>query len=270
MRLAALLSLQVYFMKNSKQLRNFVFIFLLCLYGCGQSNPSVNKVVIATAANMQFAMEALSKKFTESTKITCELTISSSGKLTAQIQEGAPYDVFVSANMKYPQELFSKGFTESPPKIYAYGQLVLWTTIVGLDPNMASLTQEHIDHIALANPKSAPYGSAAMEVLEHYKIKDQVTHKLVYGESISQANQFIMSQSADIGFTAMAVVRSPKIKDIGQWAPLNSNFHSPIAQGVVLIKRQEKSNKAAEQFYEFLFSDTAAEILKTYGYTIDE
>ena len=258
-------------MKDGNIFRSLMFLFFLYLYSCGQKEDKSSKLVIATAANMQFAMEALTQKFTEKTHIICELATSSSGKLTAQIKEGAPYDLFVSANMKYPQELFSHGYAKSAPKIYAYGQLVLWTTIADLEPSIDVLTQEHINHIALANPKSAPYGSAAIEVLQHYNITPQVEQKLVYGESIAQTNQFMMSKSAEIGFTAMAVVRSPKIKGVGKWKILDSDFHSPIAQGAILIKNEQESNTAAEQFYNFLFSDSAIEILKAYGYTtIDE
>lgn len=258
-------------MKYHPGFRYLVFFFILCVYGCGESKSTSTTITIATAANMQFAMEALIEKFTEETHISCELAISSSGKLTAQIKEGAPYDIFVSANMKYPNELHLSDHTEGAPKIYAYGKLVLWTMASDLNPNIESLTNKNIAHIALANPKSAPYGKAAIEILEHYGIKNQVLDKLVYGESIAQTNQFITSKSAEMGFTAMSVVTSPKIKGQGKWLAMNTDYHTPIAQGAVRIKHPKNHNTdGAKQFYEFLFSKRAKDILKEYGYTINE
>jgi len=248
-------------------------VLLSCLpavTGCGDRRGAAEPLTIAVAANMQFAMEALAEKFTDSTGIPCQLIIGSSGKLTAQIAEGAPYELFVAANMKYPREVANRGLAAEPPKLYAYGSLVLWTMKDGLVPSLDILTTKSVSHIALANPKTAPYGQAALEVLQHYGLLDSISPKLVYGESIAQANQFIISGSAELGFTSLSVVLAPHMQGKGSWIALNNDLHAPIEQGVVLLKGEEGPSGAARKFYEFLSGPEAAGILKKYGYSVSE
>ena len=242
--------------------------FILAFITCQEKNT--DKVTIATAANMQFAMKAIAKKFTQKTSIECELIISSSGKLTAQITEGAPYDVFVAANMKYPEAVYKKGLSINSPQVYAQGNLVLWSTTDSIAVSLSTLTTAHIKHIALANPKTAPYGAAALEVISHNNLFDSIKEKLVYGESIAQTNQFITSQSAQIGFTSMSTVLSPQMKNKGKWIELDKSIYSPIEQGAVIIKHTDKDVANAQNFYNFLFSKEAQEILKEYGYSVNE
>lgn len=247
--------------------RKIVIIgFILSLISCQQNKN--HQLTIAAASNMQFAIEALTASFTQETGIACQTVISSSGKLTAQIKENAPYDIFVSANMKYPNELFHSGFSQDKPKVYAHGKLVLWSMNEKIQPSIDILLSKKVKHIAIANPKTAPYGAAAIEVLKYHKIYAAVKHKLVYGESISQTNQFILSQSAEIGFTAKSVLLSTKMKGEGKWITLNDDSYSPISQGIVLIKTRNSKNEEARKFYNFLFSTKAKGILETYGYLV--
>lgn len=245
------------------------FIILLCL-GCNSNSKQVNSITIATAANMQFAMEALTQQFTSQTGIDCHLVVSSSGKLTAQIKEGAPFDIFVAANMKYPAEVYKSNLAQQSPRIYAYGKLVLWTMRSDLQAELNSLSTASVKRIAVANPKTAPYGQAAIEVLQYYDLFESVQTKMVYGESIAQTNQFITTQSADIGFTAMSVVLSTQIKGQGSWSELSASSYSPIEQGVVLLKNKPATSMLAQQFYNYLFSEDAKEILQSYGYSVNE
>ena len=168
---------------------------LLATYGFTQTPKQ--KVTVAVAANMQHAMDALKEKFEKETGVTVEIILSSSGKLAQQIQEGAPYDVFISADTKYPLTLYQNKFAGDSPKVYAKGLLVLWTVRNDIKPsgNLQVLLDEKIKKIALANPKIAPHGVAAEEVLKYYKLSEKVKDKLVYGESITQTNQFIMTQN---------------------------------------------------------------------------
>lgn len=253
-----------------KYIKIYFLLFWLVLFSVACNDQNNQKITIATSANMQFTMKALTTAFTTKNGIECELVISSSGKLTAQIKEGAPYDIFVAADMKYPNEVFNSGLSTFPPKIYAHGKLVLWSVAENITPSLKALQETSIKHIALANPKTAPYGIAAVEVLEKYHLLDSLKEKLVYGESISQTNQFIISKSAEAGFTAMSVVLSDELKNKGNWVALDEDLYTPLSQGVVLIKNNIENNVNAQQFYDFLFSDEAKEILKKFGYSVDK
>ncbi len=250
-----------------KNLKHFTFLFLFLVIGC--TKPNTQKVTIATAANMQFAIQEITTSFTKQTGIACDIIISSSGKLTAQIKEGAPYDILVSADTKYPQALHTSGFTTKPPEIYAYGKLVLWSISKDITPSIKSLTDKKIKHIAIANPKTAPYGEAAISVLKQAGIYDQIEDKLVYGESISQTNQFIVSGAAQVGFTAKSVVLSPKMKEKGNWIAINDSSYTPIAQSAVIIKKVSVTENTIN-FYKFLFSAKSKEILENFGYLVIE
>jgi len=219
---------------------------------------------------MQFAMQELAEHFSDQTGISCDLTVSSSGKLTAQIREGAPFDLFVSADLKYPQTLYRDGLGERPPKVYAYGKLVLWTLSDTLDPSLEILSDPGVRHIALANPETAPYGAAALEVLKGEGLYEEVQEKLVFGESIAQTNQFIVSRAAEIGFTAMAAVLSAELRGKGRWKALKADSHAPIAQGALLLRAGSRRQDAALAFYEYLSSAEAAAILEKYGYSTHE
>ncbi|WP_373057636.1 molybdate ABC transporter substrate-binding protein [Zunongwangia sp. H14] len=234
-------------------------------FSCNIENKA--ELRIATAANMQFAMKDLVQEFMQKTGVPCEIIVSSSGKLTAQIKAGAPYNIFVAANMKYPNDLYNSGIAKQKPEIYAFGSLVLWTLKDSLTPSVEILQDQRLKHIAVANPKTAPYGTAAIAFLKNKGLYKEVKPKLVFGESISSVNQFIFSESADIGFTAQSVVLSPKMKGKGAWIKLDPKSYPSIEQGVVLLpQKDEKKAKNAAEFYKFLFSPEAQQILQDYGY----
>ncbi len=226
------------------------------------------EIIVAVAANVQFAMQDLEKAYEQKSGFAIKTVISSSGKLTAQIQNGAPFDVFLSADMKYPDTLYAAGFAEAKPKVYAYGSLVLWTMKeVDWSQGIRILLNAKTRKIAVANPQTAPYGAEAIKVLQHYQMYENVMPKLVYGESIAQVNQYIFSQATEMGFTAKSVVVSPEMRGKGKWLEIDSAAYSPIAQGAVILKHGSKNHpQAAQAFYDFLFSETAKKILKEYGY----
>ncbi len=223
---------------------------------------------IAVAANAQFVSEKLKDAFTKETGITTELTVSSSGKLTAQIEQGAPFDVFLSADMKYPEELFSKGFATAKPQVYAYGTLVMWTLKnIDLTKGLNALLSTGVQKIAIANPKLAPYGEATIQALTKQALLEKVQPRIVYGESISQVNQYLLTGAADIAFTAKSVVLDSAVSGKGKWAEVSNKLYNPIAQGAVIIKSSGATNSAgAAAFYSFLFSKKAKAIFKKYGY----
>lgn len=251
-------------MKNT----NTLFLFLVFLFNQCQTAEKTAPLTIATAANMQFAITELTEAFSQRTGITCQTVVSSSGKLMAQIQAGAPFDVFVSADMKYPTALFETRWTTAAPEVYAYGKLILWTTAPQLTPSLSVLSTDSIQHIAIANPKIAPYGEAALEVLTAYGLHQKIAHKFVMGESIAQTNQFILINAAEIGFTAQSVLYTPSLNNQGKWIALPDSLYTPIAQGVVCLKNGETRQAAAKQFYDFLFSNEGKSILAKFGYGI--
>ena len=240
-----------------------ISLSLALITSCGNEST----LNIATSANMQFAMSEIVSEFEKETDIKTELIVTSSGKLTSQIEQGAPFDVFVAANTKYPTYLDSLRLSTSAPKVYARGKLVLWTS-KEFSPTLALLTTDTIQKIAIANPKTAPYGKESINVLKHHGIYEKVKEKLVFGESISQVNQFITTGSADIGFTAYSVVSNTKMKN-GKWTSINLNDHGKILQAAVILK-ESNNLKQAKVFYNFLFSERAREILNKYGYLTPE
>lgn len=229
------------------------------------------KFTIATAANMQYAMPELTKAFTDRTGIECQTILGSSGKLTAQINEGAPFDFFIAANMNYPNTLHENGHTTTPPKTYAYGQLVLWSMKKFQKLSINLFTNKRLKQIAIANPKTAPYGKAMESVLAYYGILDSVRHKLVYGENIAQTNQFILSEAVDFGFTAKSVVLAPQHQNKGKWNDVPLKSYRPIAQGMVILNHRKEQFDVSQQFYNFMLTDQAKIILKKFGYiTVEE
>jgi molybdate transport system substrate-binding protein len=227
------------------------------------------KITVAVAANMQYAFTELKNEFEKNNDVKVNVVVGASGNLTRQIVQGAPFDVFISADTKYPAKVHEQGFAAGKPKIYARGALVLWTTKEGIQLNsdLHFLLSAKIKSIAIANPKIAPYGTAAVALLKRNSLFEDLKNKLVYGESISQTSQFIASGNADVGFTAKAVVLSEQMKTKGKWIELNAQDYPPILQAAVLLKYGlHKHPVAAKRFYEFLFSEKAKDIYKKYGY----
>ncbi len=254
----------------SKRFPLCILCFLSLLLLSCKGRQKENTILIATASNMQFAIKEIATAFTENTGIETEIIVGASGNLAAQIKEGAPYNVFLSADMKYPQFLYQNGLAKNPPEVYAYGQLILWTCQDGISADVDSLVSTKVKHIALANPDLAPYGKAALEVLKKHALTSTVQAKLVYGESIAQANQFIYSGAAEVGFTALAVVYTPKFQNKGTWTIIPTDSYSPIAQGIILINSKEAASDNVRKFYNFLFEEQGKRILGKYGYITDE
>lgn len=237
----------------------FFFCFLSLL-------TNAQQLRIAVAANAQFVSIKLKEEFKRETGIDADITVSSSGKLTAQIEQGAPFDVFMSADMKYPQELADKGLTNEQPKIYAYGTLVMWSLQKrNLSKGLATILNAGIQKIAVANPKLAPYGEATIAALTKQNLLSKAEPKIVYGESISQVNQYLLSGAVDMAFTAKSVVLDTAMSGKGNWVEIDKKLYNPIAQGVVIIKGSANA-EAAKKFYTFLLGKKAKAIFTKYGY----
>ncbi len=225
---------------------------------------------VAVAANVQYAFDDLRAAFKKETGHDAVPAYGSSGKFTAQIMNGAPFDVFMSADMAYPERLYREGHATHAPKPYAYGALVLWTLKeFDLTDWQAVLAAPSVKRIAVANPKTAPYGRESINVLTHYQLKDKLQSKLVFGESIAQTNQYIHTQAADVGFTSKAAVLAPQASGQGKWIDLPRNAYQPIAQGAVVLRYGQQNNpQLARQFHAFLYSESARRIFGRYGYLL--
>lgn len=252
---------------------NFFKKFLLAccmVFFASHHTIAQKKITIAVAANMQYTIKALITEYQKVHAIKIDAVLGASGNLTQQIMQGAPYDIFISADTSFPQKLSERGFTIEVPKIYAQGELVLWTTRydINLSQNLQLLLSNNIKSIAIANPSTAPYGSAAQFILKKYNLYEKVASKLVTGESITQTSQFIATGAADIGFTAKSIVLSDAMKRKGKWIELNMHDYPPIRQAAVLLKYSQKNNyNEAKAFYDFLFLAKVKEIYKMFGYT---
>ena len=222
----------------------YLYLFLIFLLnGCtdngekGQFPKEKDTINVAAAANVQFAMKKIEAAFEKKHGVNINIIIGSSGKLTAQIMQGAPYHIFLSANEKYPNILFEEGFSLSP-KIYALGSLVAWTMYadINLDEGLSILKGARIKKIAIANPKNAPYGAEALNVFDYFSLREKVQAKLVFAESIAQTNQYILSKNCEVGITAKSVVVSPEVNQKGHWIEISKAAYQPIAQAVVITK----------------------------------
>jgi molybdate transport system substrate-binding protein len=226
---------------------------------------------IAVAANVSYAIGDLIKKFNEiypETKVN--VTLGSSGKLTAQIKNGAPYDLFLSANMDYPNALFKTKDAIFEPKIYAKGSLALLSVKQrNFKHGLGVLQSKLVKRIALANPKTAPYGKATKEALMKLGIYESIKSKLILGESISQTISYTM-MAADLGIVAKSSLFSKKMKKYKKnihWIEIDSSLYTPINQGMVLLKKAS-NNKQAKEFYHFILAKDGKNILKNYGYSV--
>ena len=227
---------------------------------------------VAIAANVSYAIDDLIKEFHKThPNIEVKTTLGGSGKLTAQIQHGAPYDIFMSANMAYPNALYKSGYGITKPIVYAKGSLALLSKIKrDFSKGLEILKDKSIKRIAIANPKTAPYGKASFEALKNAKIFDEVKSKFIFGESIAPTVAYTLTV-ADIGMIAKSSLYSPKLKRFKEgenWIEINPKLYTPIKQGIVILKNA-KNNPDAKAFYDFILSDNAKKIFKDYGYLVD-
>ncbi|MDD2267284.1 molybdate ABC transporter substrate-binding protein [Sulfuricurvum sp.] len=225
-------------------------------------------ITVATAANMKYAANDIAKAFTEESGIGVKIITGSSGKLTQQIMSGAPYDVFLSADVEYPAKLALGGYTTTPSQVYAYGSLVLWSnTGVDLSKGVAAVTDPKVSKIAVANPKTAPYGIEAMNTMHYYKVDGAIAPKIITAESISQVGNYVSTKAVDLGFIAKSIVLSPEMKNVGQWIEIDPKSYNTIDQAMVGLKNGSPENQiAAKKFLRFMSSAKALEILKASGY----
>jgi molybdate transport system substrate-binding protein len=228
-------------------------------------------VSVAVASNALKALQSIKKEFEKNTAHKLTISSGSTGKLYAQIINGAPFDVFLAANVSEPKRLEQEEVIVVGSRFtYAKGRLALCSTTLTLDEATATqrLTSANFNRLALANPKTAPYGAAAKEVLQKLTAWEKNKIKLIKGESISQAYQFTASGNVDMGFVALAQIWNNHTAQLKKCWQVPETYHSPLEQQAVWLKRAE-NNPAAKAFVDFLKSDQVKKILsKDFGYGV--
>jgi molybdate transport system substrate-binding protein len=239
---------------------------------CAVSSPAAEaqKLTVAAAADLRFALDQLGAQFrTAHPAVDLAITYGSSGNFFAQIQNGAPFDVFLSADVDYPRRLISAGLA-NPDSLFLYGvgRIVVWVPAGSpLDPaalGIHALEAASVRHIAIANPQHAPYGRAAVAALRSLGVYDRVSPRLVLGENVAQAFEFVESGAAEAGIVALSLALAPAASGHGRYWEVPTDAYPKIEQGGVILSRAPAG--PAAQFRAFLLSAEARRILKQYGF----
>lgn len=244
----------------------FMSLWLIALTGTAYSATTLN---IAAASNLTYVMPGLIKDFEDQHKdIKVRLSLASTGNIYSQIRNGAPFDIFLSADSLRPDLLFNAGMTMGEPFTYARGGVVLWSDKkMSLVEGLFVLSSPQIKKIAIANPRHAPYGEAAKSALEGAGLWEVLKPKLIYGENVGQAAQYVKSGSVQVGFISESMLKSPAMQG-GSSYILPAGSYGTITQRGVIIKR-DKALAQAILFRNFLLSSSAKTIFKEFGYGVD-
>ena len=246
-----------------------LFALPLIVFGLAVGPASADEVQVAVAANFTAPMKLITANFEKATGHKVALSFGATGKFYAQIRNGAPFDVLLAADDETPARMEKEGLGVSGSRFtYAIGKLILWSAKPGyVDDKGDVLKKGSFEHIALANPKLAPYGAAAVEVMTKLGVMSALEPKFVQGENIAQTYQFVSTGNAELGFVALSqVYEDGKLKSGSGWI-VPSAIHSPIRQEAVLLSRA-KGNLAAEALLKYLKSDKARAVIKAYGYDL--
>lgn len=226
-------------------------------------------LAIAAASDLQAVLPAISARFERQTGVSVRLTFGSSGNFFSQLQNGAPFDVFLSADLDYPDRLIAAGVgVRDSLYEYATGRIVVWArNDAGLDlrRGLHTLADARVRRIAIANPEHAPYGRAAVAALQHEHLYEGARPKLVLGENISQAAQFVQSGNADVGILALSLALAPALRPSGVYVEIPSAFHAPIRQAAIIV-RASQHQASARQFLEFMKRPDIVQLMIAAGF----
>ena len=249
--------------------RNFNLILLTAYLLSFSLSAAAESTLVAVAANFTKPMTEIAADFEKATGHSAKLAFGASGKFVAQFENGAPFEVFLSADEKNPVKLEQNGLTVAGSRFtYAIGKLALWSSNADtVDAEGQVLENGNFNHLALADPKLAPYGVAALEVLKNKGLLEKLQPKFVQGENIAQTHEFINSGAAELGFIALSQIsENGKINTGSAWI-IPDSLYSPILQDAVLLKSGE-ANPAAVSLMAYLKSAPALAIIRKYGYGI--
>jgi molybdate transport system substrate-binding protein len=226
---------------------------------------------VAAASDLQAALPAIAARFEKESGHKASLTFGSSGNFFTQIQNGAPFDVFLSADIEYPRRLERDGQAERGSLYqYAAGRIVLWTrrdSGIDVRGGLVVVASQNVRRVAVANPDHAPYGRAAVAALRHEGLYERVESKLVRGENISQTAQFVQSGNAEVGVLALSLALAPTLRNIGTYVEIPDAFYPPIEQAAVVIATSAQKT-VARQFIDFLRQRDSVQVLESYGFVL--
>ncbi len=230
--------------------------------------PTLRPLRVVAASDLKFALTQLISQFQIQTGLFVAATYGSSGNFARQISQGLPVDVFMSADEVWVHPLVDTGFTQGPGAVYARGRLALLapsTSPISLDAELKGVQAQwqHVQKFAIANPEHAPYGRAAQQALQTLGIWERVKPKLVLGENIAQATQFVTTGAAQLGVTALPLARAPEVAAVSRHIPLPAHLHAPLVQRMVLLKN---ANPAAAQWMAYLQSAAARQVFQRFGF----
>jgi len=226
------------------------------------------KITIAAAADLRFVLDEVSVEFQKNNPgIKVDVIYGSSGNLFQQIVNKAPFNIFFSADISFPKKLVSMNLAGSKPKLYAVGHLALWSSTLDVSKGIEVLNNPGIKKISIANPRVAPYGKRAVECLKYYYLYDELKDKIVEGENVSQAAQFVLTGNAEIGLIALSLALSPEMSSKGKYFVLDEKSHSKLEQAYVIIKNSE-TNKDVLNFVQFIESEKVRALFGKYGFKL--
>lgn len=246
--------------------------FLAALLAAGAGHVFAAGPVIAAASDLKFALDEIAQAFKKDSGQSVTLIYGSSGILSTQIRNGAPFHLYLSADEDYVSALTADGFTRDAGVLYAIGRIALLvpsSSDITVDPELkglaARLKAGKIKRFAIANPQHAPYGRRAEEALRKAGLWDAIQPKLVFGENVSQAAQFATSGSADGGIVALSLAKSPQMAKLGRYAAIPAEWHAPLNQRMALLKH---ADAAAKAFYDYLQLPPARAVMRRYGFVL--
>jgi molybdate transport system substrate-binding protein len=247
----------------------FFRALVLAVSALASSAGFAGEVQVAVAANFTAPVQAIAADFEKDTGNKVVASFGATGQFYAQIKNGAPFEVFLAADDSTPAKLETEGMTVPGSRFtYATGALALWSAKDGyVDSNGDVLKKNEFTHLAIANPKTAPYGLAATQALDKLGLAQAVAPKIVEGQNISQAQQFIATGNAELGFVALSqIYKNGKITSGSAWI-VPASLHEPIRQDAVILNKG-KDNPVAKQFVDYLKGPKAAAVIKSYGYQL--
>jgi len=249
--------------KRGETVIKFISAIMIFLGLC--SSLWAEKINVFVASSAKLAMSEVSDEFKKSNpNDEIILSFGGSGKAYAQFTNGFVYDIFMSADSTYPEKIADNGDAISKPKVYALGTVVLYSTDKELiKGGIDVLKSDRVKHISIANPKLAPYGAAAMQIIESYRLKNTVASKIVMGDNIAQSVQFVQSGAAEIGLVAFSLLKETQQK--GEYLTIDRSKYAPLEQSFVVTK-YAKNKPLAQKFADFITSDMAKKIFHKYGF----